>query len=334
MEKVGEESHRNTGNRTGRNCIVTGAAGFIGSRLSEKLLEQGWHVKGIDAFTDSYSIEQKLERISNLTGRIGFSLIRGDLVDLPLGEITEDVDVVFHLAGRAGVRPSFGLEPLYIHDNVTATKSLLAAARSSGVSKLVYASSSSVYGNAPTPFREQAPTGPISPYGRTKLEAEELCLSASSTSFKTIALRYFTVYGPGQRPDMGIRLFAEAALSSNPIRLLGDGTQRRDFTYVDDIVDATIRAATSDANGLAINIGGGSSLTILEVLAIIEDLAQVQLQIQKEGFARGDVRDTEADLTRARTLLGFTPKFDFRVGLAKELEWLSETMATTTMEAK
>lgn len=304
------------------NCLVTGAAGFIGSRLTKKLLDLGISVRGIDGFTNSYSVEQKLTTAATLAKRDGFTFVAGDLTSMPLDEILKGVKVVFHLAGRAGVRQSFDLEPLYVHDNVEATQRLLSFCEKAGVRRVVYASSSSVYGNAPTPFSEDAPTGPISPYGRTKLKAEEICLSRAKGSFETTALRFFTVYGPGQRPDMGIRLFGEAALQGLPIRLLGDGTQRRDFTYVDDIVDATISAATADVNGKAINIGGGSSVTILEVLDMLEDIVGVELDIRKEDFARGDVKNTEANLTRAKTLLGFAPKMPFPTGLAREVEWL------------
>ena len=313
----------------GRRCLVTGAAGFIGSRLSSQLLANGWEVRGIDGFTDAYDPGEKYQRRDTLASHQRFTMYQGDLVDLALDEITNGVDVVFHLAGRAGVRPSFDLEPRYHHDNVIATQQILRSCNHNEVRRIVYASSSSVYGNAPRPFSETAPTGPISPYGRTKLEAEQLCLANIANGLEAVALRYFTVYGPGQRPDMGIRIFAEAALENRPIRLFGDGTQIRDFTYVDDIVDATIRAADAPASGLAINVGGGSTVNLLEVLSMLEELVGWELKVDKPDFARGDVFGTEADLTRAKALLGFEAKVPFKQGLAQEFFWVKNRLAIT-----
>ena len=308
---------------------MTGAAGFIGSRLSARLCTSGWSVVGIDAFTDSYDPSEKEARASLLTGVPGFSLVQGDVAELELEGILRGADVVFHLAGRPGVRPSFDIEQRYVHDNVVATQSLLAAARAAGVRRVVYASSSSVYGNAPTPFTESAPTGPISPYGRTKLEAERLCLEASDEELACTALRYFTVYGPGQRPDMGIRIFADAALHGRPITVLGDGTQVRDFTFVDDVVDATIAAADGPVGGMAVNIGGGSTVTLNEVIEMLEELVGHHIDAERAGFARGDVYRTEADLTRARELLGFNAKVGFFEGLSAEVDWLRDRIEAT-----
>ena len=303
-------------------CLVTGAAGFIGSRLSHRLLDEGFAVRGVDGFTDSYDPGEKMTAAVRLVRRDGFSLVTGHLVDLPLEQHLAGVDVVFHLAARAGVRASFALESRYRHDNVASTTSLLAACRAAGVRRVVYASSSSVYGESTPPFRETQPLAPISPYGRTKLEAEQLCLDASGDGLEAVALRYFTVYGPGQRPDMALRIFAEAALSDRPIRLLGDGTQSRDFTFVDDIVDATFRAAWAPAAGQALNVGGGDRVTLLEVIALLEHLTGRSVQAQVEGFAMGDVHHTGADLSRARRLLGYAPATSFADGYAREVEWL------------
>ena len=308
----------------GRRAVVTGSAGFIGSRLAARLCAGGWSVVGIDAFTDSYDPAEKEARASLLADVPGFSLVRGDVAELELQGLFRGADVVFHLAGRPGVRPSFDIEQRYVHDNVVATRRLLAAARAAGVRRLVYASSSSVYGNAPTPFAEAAPTGPISPYGRTKLEAERLCLDASDDGLGCTALRYFTVYGPGQRPDMGIRIFAEAALHGRPITVLGDGTQVRDFTYVDDVVDATIAAADGPVEGMAVNIGGGSTVTLNEVIEMLEGLVGHAIDADRVGFARGDVYRTEADLTRAKELLGFNAKVGFFEGLSAEVDWIRD----------
>ena len=309
---------------TRRRCVVTGAAGFIGSQLATRLHEQGWAVTGIDGFTDSYDPVEKHQRAAALERLGGVSIVVGDLVTSNLESLFDGAEVVFHLAGRAGVRASFDIETRYVHDNVTATEAVVAAARPGGVRRIVYASSSSVYGNSPTPFREDLPPAPISPYGRTKLEAERLCLEAASSGLEAVALRYFTVYGPGQRPDMGLRIFAEAALHGRPLTVFGDGTQRRDFTYVDDIVDATIAAADAPASGLAVNIGGGSSVTLLEVLDLLGSLVARPVDVRFHPFARGDVLATEADSTRAASLLGFRAHVPFERGFRAEVAWVRD----------
>jgi len=303
--------------------MVTGAAGFIGSRLCARLLAEGWRVVGLDGFTDSYSPVEKRERAGALAVHPGFELVAGDLASVCLDEPLAGVEAVFHLAGRAGVRPSFELGDRYEHDNVTATRRLLAACQASRtVRRVVYASSSSVYGAAAVPFREDAEPAPISPYGRTKLEAERLCLAASNPSLETVALRLFTVYGPGQRPDMALRRFAEAGLAGGEIELLGDGTQTRDFTHVDDVVEAFVRAADASVDGLAVNVGGGSRVSLREVLALLEDLVGRPLRVSVRDVARGDVPHTEADLARASSLLGFRSRVGFTEGFAGEVDWL------------
>ena len=306
-------------------CLVTGAAGFIGSHLTRRLLDDGWTVIAVDAFTDSYDPAEKLARAAQLSRHRRCRVVAGDLVDLPLPQLLRRTEVVFHLAGRPGVRPSFRLEGRYRHDNVAATERLVAAARGSrSVRRLVYASSSSLYGNAPLPFRETMELAPLSPYGRTKLEAERLCLAASDEHLETVALRYFTVYGPDQRPDLALRRFAEAALAGRPLPFLGDGTQTRDFTYVDDIVEATLRAASAPVAGLAVNVGGGSRVSLLEVAALLKRLLARQVAVRVAPAARGDVRHTAADLTRARELLGFQARVAFADGYAREVAWVRE----------
>ena len=310
---------------TPRRYMVTGAAGFIGSRLATRLLDEGATVIGIDAYTTTYDVAEKRARTTRLRRHPRYEHVEGDLVNLALAPLLHDVDTVFHLAGRPGVRPSFELEDLYEHDNVEATRRLLDACLvEPTVRRVVYASSSSVYGDAPLPFRETRRPAPISPYGRTKLEAERLCLAANGPALETVALRYFTVYGPGQRPDMGLRRFAEAALAGEAIELLGDGTQSRDFTYVDDIVDATRRAADAPAAGLAINVGGGSRITLMGVFDVLGELVGRPLDVVFQPFARGDVRHTAADGSRARDLLGFEARVGFLEGYRREVEWLRE----------
>ena len=312
----------------GRRCVVTGAAGFIGSHLCQRLVREGWSVTGVDGFTDAYDPVEKVMRAANLVRTGGFSLTVGDLAELDLVDVFEGAEVVFHLAGRAGVRASFSGVHRYEHDNVVATQRVLGAARATGVRRVVYASSSSVYGNGRTPFREDAALAPISPYGQTKLTAEQLCLDQAGTGLETVALRYFTVFGPGQRPDMGLRIFAEAALTGQPITLLGDGTQRRDFTYVSDIVAATVAAADAPAEGLAMNVGGGSDVSILEVLDLLREFVGSDLVLDVQPFARGDVRVTAADLTRARALLGFEPRMPFAAGFEREVAWVRDRLDT------
>ena len=312
-----------------RRCVVTGAAGFIGSQLCQRLARQGWSVIGVDAFTDSYDPAEKRLRAAQLSRLAGVTLIQGDLVELDLMPIMDGIDVVFHLAGRAGVRASFALEDRYIHDNVTATERVVSASRAAGVRRLVYASSSSVYGDSEAPFREDAHPAPISPYGRSKLEAERCCLAAATQGLETVALRYFTVYGPGQRPDMGLRIFAEAALRRQAITLLGDGSQRRDFTYVTDIVAATIAAADAPVSGIAINVGGGSSVSLLDVLDLLRTFTTHELDVNIEPFARGDVRVTAADLSRARSLLGFVAEVPLEVGFEREVAWVRDRLEAT-----
>ena len=316
-----------TGDHPGRNCLVTGAAGFIGSRLAGRLLDEGWGVVGVDAFTDSYDPGEKVAKAEALSRRPGYHHVAADLATADLAEHLEGVEVVFHLAGRPGVRDSFELVDKYRHDNVEATERLLGQVRGTGVRRLVYASSSSVYGDSPLPFREAGPTSPISPYGETKLAAELLCLAANGPSLETVALRYFTVYGPGQRPDMGLRRFAEAALAGRPLHLFGDGTQSRDFTFVDDIVEATRLAADAPVAGLAVNVGGGSRTTLTEVFELLGRLTATPVRVEREPFARGDARHTGADLSRAEQLLGFRARVGFAEGYAAEVQWLRSRLS-------
>ncbi len=307
--------------------MVTGALGFIGSRLTAQLLEDGYDVIGVDCVTDAYDASEKFMRLDTLRVNPHYRHAGVDLADAPLDELLSGVDVVYHLAGRAGVRDSFGSVAKYRHDNIQATESLLQSARRAPtVRRIVYASSSSVYGNAKLPFNEEGPTIPLSPYGQSKLDAERLCLEMDGDGMTTTALRYFTVYGPGQRPDMGLRLFAEAAILRRPLKLFGDGTQSRDFTYVDDIVTATRLAADCSASGVAINVGGGSRITLWEVFEILAELTGERLAIEHEPFARGDAKHTGALLDRAETLLGFTAKVDFVEGYTAQVRWLQSLL--------
>lgn len=306
-----------------RKYLVTGSAGFIGSALVQRLLDEGAEVVGVDCLTDAYDPREKEARLAQLSARPGYSHLRIDLAETDLAEHLAGVGTIFHLAGRPGVRASFELGPLYIRDNIEATRRLLqAAVAARHVRRFVYASSSSVYGNAPLPFCETQEPDPISPYGRTKLEAELLCLRADGPRLGTLALRYFTVYGPEQRPDMALRKFAQAALDGSPIEVYGDGTQSRDFTYVDDIVEATYRAGQVAATGLAINVGGGSRVAIREVLTMLGEITGRDLNVVYLEPEPGDIRHTVADLSRAAAYLQFKPRVGLRQGLTAEVAWL------------
>jgi nucleoside-diphosphate-sugar epimerase len=298
-------------------CIVTGAAGFVGSHLSEHLLAQGDEVVGIDCLTDYYDPCLKELNLLDVLGNERFTLCRQDLRTAPLGRLFADADVVFHLAGQPGVRPSWGAEfATYVERNVLATQTVLEAARTAPLTKLVYASSSSVYGDAESyPTAETLRPQPVSPYGVTKLAAEHLCeLYRVGFGVPTVSLRLFTVYGPRQRPDMAFSKLVRAGVSGGLFELYGDGGQTRDFTYVADVVGAMRDAAVSDFTGVA-NIGGGSRTSMNEVLDIVTEVAGPPV-VRRLPSQRGDVRDTAADTRTAFEGFGYVPRVGLRQGLA------------------
>ncbi|NLB94455.1 MAG: NAD-dependent epimerase/dehydratase family protein [Armatimonadetes bacterium] len=310
------------------HCVVTGAAGFIGSHLSEALLAGGHTVIGIDVFTDYYPRAQKERNLAGLRGRPGFTFVEGDLREVDLPRLLEGAEWVFHQAAQAGVRASWGdYFSTYTAHNVLATQMLLEAVRKMPVRKLVYASSSSIYGDAeraPTP--EETIPQPVSPYGVTKLAAEHLCFAyARNFNVPAVALRYFTVYGERQRPDMAFHRFLRMALSGEPVPVYGDGLQSREFTYVSDVVKANLLAAEHGRPGTPYNIGGGSQVTVAEVLDLMGELLGRPVARQMLPAQPGDVRRTQADITRARTELGYEPTVGLREGLRRELEWLRGT---------
>ena len=310
-------------------CLVTGAAGFIGSHLSERLVADGHEVVGIDAFTDAYDTAFKEANIRDLRTRHGFQIIQGDLVDLDLLSLLEGIEVVFHQAAQAGVRTSWGGEfHLYLERNVLATQRLLEACKEHSLQRFVYASSSSIYGNtAVYPTTEEALPSPLSPYGVTKLGAEHLCnLYYQNHGIPVVSLRYFTVYGPRQRPDMAFHRFLRSICLDEPLALYGDGRQSRDFTFVSDIVEANLKAAERSRVGSVYNIGGGSQATMLEVLEIVEEVTGRSPQVQWAAKQKGDVRRTWADLQRARAHLGYEPEVDLRDGIAREYHWLRKIL--------
>jgi UDP-glucose 4-epimerase len=310
-------------------CLVTGVAGFVGSHLAERLLADGHEVLGVDDFTDYYARDLKERNLRGLKGHAGFTLLEADLNALDLPTLLEQTEWVFHQAGQAGVRASWGRDfAIYTACNITATQHLLeAATRAPNLKRLVYASSSSIYGNARAlPVTEQTLPQPVSPYGVTKLAAEHLCnLYWHNYRVPTVALRYFTVYGPRQRPDMAFHKFLKAMLLGQEFTIFDDGYQTRDFTYVADIVEANIQAAQApDATGEVFNIAGGSRVTVREVIALMEELLGKKARIRYEPPAKGDVRDTFADTSHAQKLLGYRPRVSLREGLAAEIAFLRE----------
>lgn len=311
-------------------CLVTGVAGFIGSHLAEALVARGYKVLGVDAFTDFYPRAMKDANLARLRQEPAFKFIEADLRIIDLTPFLQDVDYVFHLAAQAGVRSSWGASfHSYTEHNILATQRLLEAARKSKIKRLVYASSSSVYGDTPDlPAREDSQLLPISPYGVTKLAGEHLCrLYHIEQNLPTISLRYFSVYGPRQRPDMAFHKFIRALLLDEPITIYGDGSQSRDFTYVDDIVAANLAAMNSGCPGACYNLGGGVHTTIKEVLSLLEKIIGKNGRIDYHPHQAGDASHTLADTTAAHKELGFEPAFSLAEGLRKEVHWLSEMMA-------
>ena len=314
------------------HAIVTGAAGFIGSHLSERLVADGWQVTGIDAFTSYYPRADKEANLASLIDDPQFTLIEADLAEVDLHAVFAAQPVVFHLAAQAGVRASFGQSfSRYVHDNLIVTQRIFEHALTAGCPRVVTASSSSVYGDAeeyPT-VEGVTPTRPRSPYGATKRMCEDLADIYGGLGLSVTSLRYFTVFGPRQRPDMAMRRLCEAALGGPEFVLNGDGLQSRDFTYVADVVDATIRAGLVHDVPTVMNVGGGEEANMLQVIATIAELAGVTIDVQQARDGTGDVRRTSADTSRARTMLGWTPRTSIRDGLANQHEWVRSRSLVT-----
>ncbi len=313
-------------------ALITGCAGFVGSHLTDALLADGWDVRGVDCFNDNYPAAQKLANLAGAQQYRGFELRRADLASADCASVLEDCDVAFHLAAEPGVRSSWGQRfDRYLRNNIAATQRLLEAMREFPALRLVYASSSSIYGDSerlPTP--EDAMPRPRSPYGVTKLGGEQLCrVYHADHGVDAVSLRFFTVYGPRQRPDMAFRRFCEAAACGGAIELYGDGRQSRDFTYVDDVVD-TIRAAgsTPGVGGRAFNVGGGAPISLNAALERLAAIAGRPLDVRRAGRESGDVLHTAADASAARRELGFAPSTDFETGLAAEYAWVLERAET------
>jgi len=307
------------------NCLVTGAAGFIGSHLSRRLLDRGHAVIGLDCFTDFYPRWIKERNVAPLAAKKNFTFWPQDILDLDLGEALQKIEVVFHLAAQAGVRTSWGANfSVYIQNNIQATQRLLEEAKAASLEKFIYASSSSVYGLTPRlPMTEDALVRPLSPYGVTKLAAEQLSfLYFKNYQVPTISLRFFTVYGPGQRPDMAFHRFFKAIAEGKPITVYGDGKQTRDFTYVDDIVDACFQALERGRPGETYNIGGGHRERLDNLLPLLEEICGKNLAIVQEEKQKGDVLHTLADIAKAKAELGYAPRTVLEEGLREEWDWI------------
>jgi UDP-glucose 4-epimerase len=305
--------------------VVTGAAGFIGSHLCERLLGEGFEVVGVDALLHNYDIRFKRDNISALVGRDRFVFVEKALSEVDFDELLDGVGVVFHLAALAGVRSSWGKSfDEYVDSNIRATQTLCEALRSRPLGMLVYASSSSVYGEtAKLPMKEDHPTRPVSPYGVTKLDGENLCLLYQRNhGIPTVCLRYFTVYGPRQRPDMAFHKFIRSALRGSPVDVYGTGAQTRDFTYIDDVVNANLAAMEYRGGASVFNIGGGSRVTLNRVLDLVGRVTGRELEVRFTERQHGDVTHTFADVSLAAAELGYAPTVALERGLQEEVEWL------------
>jgi nucleoside-diphosphate-sugar epimerase len=305
-------------------AMVTGAAGFIGCHLVYELLNQGHSVVGIDSMTDYYDFDLKRKNLEWNVLHPRFEFLECDVRSLKFQEAIFGADVVFHLAGQPGVRGSWSDGfATYSQLNIEATQSVLECAKQAGIRRMVYASSSSIYGDAIRfPVEETDLPRPRSPYGVTKLAAEHLCsLYAENFGLSTVSLRYFTVYGPRQRPDMAMARIINAALQRTPFRVFGAGDQLREFTYVSDVVRANLMAAAADLSpGTVLNISGGSTTTLLSVIGMIGEILGTEVVLDFASIQNGDVKQTNGSIARARELLGWTPEVDIRRGLELQID--------------
>lgn len=315
--------------------LVTGCAGFIGSHIVEALLLMGYDVVGVDCFTPYYSDRIKRHNLTEALHHRGFKLVELDLSRTSIDDLTSivrDVSYVIHEAAQPGVRSSWGADfDAYVKHNILASQKLLEAVlRARSVKRFVYASSSSIYGNIESiPISEEVTPRPYSPYGVTKLTAENLCrVYYENFNVPIVILRYFTVYGPRQRPDMAFHKFIKSMLKGEPIYVYGDGQQARDFTYIEDVVEATIRSIECEDNviGQAINVGYGKPVKLMDVIEIIAELCNVEPQIVFKEEMKGDVKATWADISKARKLLGWEPRTKLRDGLEAEMLWIKQAI--------
>ncbi len=309
--------------------IITGAAGFIGSSLADALVEHGHEVIGIDCLTDYYSADIKRRNLRSALQNERFTFLEQNLLELDLHKTLKGCDVVFHQAAQAGVRASWGTSfSIYTDNNILATQRLLETAKTVKLKKFIYASSSSVYGDAEKiPVAEEDPLHPLSPYGVTKLAAENLCrLYQKNFGIPTVSLRYFTVFGPRQRPDMAFNKFIRAMLQDKPLPVFGSGEQTRDFTYIEDAVQANLLAMEKGRDGGVYNIGGGARISLNRAISLLEEIAGRKAIRDQSAPQKGDVLHTWADTTLAQKELGFRPRFDVKEGLRREFEWMAESL--------
>lgn len=314
------------------HIVVTGCAGFIGSHLTDRLLAAGHEVVGIDSFEDYYPRATKEANLEGSLADAAFTLHDASILDLDLAAILAGAACVYHLAAQAGVRASWGSSfDIYVRNNVLATQQLLESCVAAAVPKVIYASSSSVYGEQnDLPLREDMVPRPRSPYGVTKLAGEHLCLLYHANyGLRTVSLRFFTVYGPRQRPDMAFHKFIKALLTGREIVLYGDGTQTRDFTYVDDVVEGLLSAQNAPP-GAVMNIGGGNRVSLAGAIGALGVVMGVEPRIVHRAVEAGDVRDTWADVDRAAEWTGYRPKGRLSDGLAAEYAWLAGERSAAT----
>lgn len=313
-------------------ALITGVAGFIGSHLAGRLVKKGFHVTGIDSFEDYYPRWMKEKNIKSLREEPEFTFIETNLLsdNLPflfqMVSNLKEVDYIFHQAAQAGVRGSWGKDfQVYTRNNILATQKLLELARTLSIKKFIYASSSSVYGDTENlPLKEDTPTNPVSPYGVSKLAAENLChLYWKNYDLPTVSLRYFTVYGPYQRPDMAFHKFIRAIFFNEEIQIYGDGNQTRDFTYIDDVVEANL-LALSASSGEVFNVGGGKRVSLMDAVHLMEDITGKRAKAKRVDAQEGDVRDTWADIEKAKSKINYRPEVPLEEGLKKEVFWLKE----------
>jgi UDP-glucuronate 4-epimerase len=311
--------------------LVTGAAGFVGSHLAELLLESGQEVVGVDSFSEYYSPTHKRDNLAGIAEHPSLTFVEGDINDLDLGALLDGVAVVYHLAGQPGVRASWGAEfDIYLSQNLLTTQRLLEATRDLPLERFVLASSSSIYGQAERfPTQESDRPRPVSPYGVTKLAAEHLChLYHVAFGSPTVSLRYFTIFGPRQRPDMAFSRFIAAAMAERPLTVIGGGTQSRDFTYVADAVTATMAAGERGVPGRIYNIAGGCQATVLDVVRMLEQLLGRPLEREHIPPVPGDPQKTGADISAATSDLGYEPTTGLEDGLSRQLEHARSSAAS------